>query len=88
MARVTTVTSAKRYTLLLRNRVASADQSKGAGVTSQKDNKISSVTWCNIRCNMGVTVCPGKGRECNVEGISPFRGIPDVTPMPRASGGE
>lgn len=33
--------------------------------------------------NIDVTPDPGKGRERNVEGISPFRGIPDVTPMPR-----
>jgi hypothetical protein len=26
---------------------------------------------------------PAKGGERDVEGISPFRGIPDVTPKPR-----
>lgn len=46
---------------------------------------MAGVTLRNIVRNIGVTECPGKGRERNVEGISPFRGIPDVTPMPRVS---
>lgn len=88
MARVTPVTWARRYTLLRPKRHFWGEGRFCAGVTSQKDKKISPVTRCNIRCNMGVTAYPGKGRECNVEGISPFRGIPDVTPMPRASDGK
>lgn len=46
---------------------------------------MAGVTFRNMDRNMSVTDLPGKGRERNVEGISPFRGIPDVTPMPRSS---
>lgn len=41
------------------------------------------VTLRNIVRNMSVTVAPAKSGSRNVEGISPFRGIPDVTPQPR-----
>lgn len=44
---------------------------------------MASVTLRNIVRNICVTERPGKGRERNVVGISPLRGIPDVTPMPR-----
>ena len=84
MARVTSVTSAKRYTVLRPEQHLDRESRVCAGVTSQKNRKNNIVTLCNIACNMSVTVKPGKGRERNVEGISPFRGIPDVTPMPRA----
>lgn len=46
---------------------------------------MAGVTLRNIDRNISVTLYPGKGRERNVRGISPFRGIPDVTPMPRSS---
>lgn len=46
---------------------------------------MAGVTIRNIDRNMSVTPSPGKGRERNVEGYSPFRGNPDVTPMPRAA---
>lgn len=44
------------------------------------------VTLRNIGRNIYVTDLPGKGGERNVEGASPFRGSPDVTPMPRDFG--
>ncbi len=44
---------------------------------------MSGVTFRDIRRDTVSRHVPGKGRERDVEGISPFRGIPDVTPMPR-----
>lgn len=46
---------------------------------------MAGVTFRNIDRNIDVTDKPGKGGERNVEGVSPFRGNPDVTPMPRAN---
>ncbi len=45
---------------------------------------MSGVTFRDIRRDTVSRHVPGKGRERDVEGISPLGGIPDVTPMPRA----
>lgn len=44
---------------------------------------MAGVTLRDTHCDSVSRHSSGKGGERDVEGISPFRGIPDVTPMPR-----
>jgi hypothetical protein len=52
-------------------------------VTDEKLHKFNDVTVVTTGCNTFVTHSPAKAESVTSRGHTPFRGCPDVTPMPR-----